>query len=284
METAVIRVSVAPLMAARSTASEQVSQALLGASVVVLEATGRWARVRMEDDYEGWLSRAHLAHASPPAMELVTVTDLWVNLRTRPDYRMPARILACVGSRLPLIDRRPGWLGVALPAGGAGWLEEHRGQVHGPEGFAPRADPGELLETARRFLGVPYLWGGCSPFGLDCSGFVQLVYRLHGARLPRDAGDQAREGEVVLLEAAGPEGCVGPGPGDAVFFHGPDATERITHVGLSLGDGSFIHAAGSDQVRVNRLADAPYAQRLVGARRYLDASASEARHSARGLA
>jgi cell wall-associated NlpC family hydrolase len=290
MEQAVVRVSVSPVLAARSTASEQVTQALLGAGVAVLEAGRRWVRVCMEDGYEGWMSRSHLAIAdfgfsisdwvgsretgsnpkseiqNPKWVEWVTITDLWVNLRTRPDSRMPARILACIGSCLPLAERRPGWLGVMLPAGGMGWLEEHRGQVASREQVPPRPTPEVLLATARRFLGVPYLWGGCSPLGLDCSGFVQLVFRLHGMRLPRDAHQQAEKGSPVPMEAAA--------AGDAVFFGAAKDLGRVVHVGLSMGGEAFIHAAGSDQVRVNRLSDTPYAGRLVAVRRFLALLAS----------
>jgi cell wall-associated NlpC family hydrolase len=265
METASVRVSVAPVQASRSMQAEQVTQALLGASVRIIERSARWARIRMDDDYEGWIARAHLGPDLPHSADWVTMTDLWVNLRTRPDYRMPVRQMAFVGTRLPLLERRPGWLGVTVPSGQPGWVEEHRGQV----GFSeePTAPPiaEQVLATARRFLGVPYLWGGCSPLGLDCSGFVQLVYRLHHIRLPRDADLQAGVGMSIALDQPGAL----PAAGDALFFCSPDARERITHVGMALGDGSFVHAAGGDRVRINRLADVPYGGRLVTARRYL---------------
>lgn len=270
MERMVVRVSVAPVLAARSMSSEQVTQALLGAPVAVLERSARWARIRMEDEYEGWVSSGHLAPAFGERREWVTMTDLWVNLRTRPEYRMPARAVATIGARLPLQAREPGWLGVALPGSGVGWLEEHRGRVEAREVRLPAPTAPELSATARRFLGVPYLWGGCSPWGLDCSGFVQLVYRLHGIRLPRDAGPQAEVGDPVALDrdvAAATGGLV---PGDAVFFHGQEARDRITHVALALGGGNFIHAAGSDRVRIDAWEGSPYAGRVVCARRYLD--------------
>ena len=273
METAVVRVSVAPVLAARTVTSEQVTQALLGAPVQVLARSPRWARIRMQDDYEGWISTAHLGPDPCSALEWVTVTDLWAHLRPRPEYRMPARRVAFIGTRLPLREREPGWLGVALPADGVGWLEAHRGRVHPPGDEPPPPAPEALLATARRFLGVPYLWGGCSPLGLDCSGFVQLVYRLHGVRLPRDAGPQSRAGEPVPPEAVGSAPSDLLAAGDAVFFRSAEEPARIGHVGLALGEGRFIHAAGGDGVRVNDLDDPPYGERLVCARRYLRNSA-----------
>ena len=266
METAAIRVSVAPVLAARSMTAEQVTQALLGATVRVLERTGRWARIRMEDEYEGWIATSHVGPDLPASPEWVTMTDLWVNLRTRPDYRMPARQVAFIGTKLPLRDRQPGWLGAVLPTGQLGWIEEHRGQVQASEEQASAPTTEALLATARRFLGVPYLWGGCSPLGLDCSGFVQLVYRLHGIRLPRDADQQSEVGLTVPVGEA--ERAATLAPADAVFFCSEHARERITHVGLALGDGRFIHAAGGDMARINSLADGAYHERLVAARRY----------------
>jgi cell wall-associated NlpC family hydrolase len=269
METAVVRVSVAPVLAARKQTSEQVTQALLGAPAQVLERRPRWARIRMQDDYEGWIATAHLGPELPPSPEWITITDLWANLRTRPDYRMPARTVAFVGTRLPLREREAHWLGAALPGGGLGWVEAHRGRIHAPEDEPPIPAPEALLATARRFLGIPYLWGGCSPLGLDCSGFVQLVYRLHGVGLPRDADPQARVGQPVALEAADPEPLAQVKAGDAVFFRAAEEPARIGHVGLAAGGGKFIHAAGGDAVRMNDLADPPYGERLVCARRYL---------------
>jgi gamma-D-glutamyl-L-lysine dipeptidyl-peptidase len=271
MERTVIRVSVAPVLAARSMASEQVTQALLGSPVAVLERSARWARIRMEDEYEGWIAGGHLAPSFGERQEWVAITDLWANLRTRPDYRMPARVVAAIGARLPLQARDGGWLGVSLPGGGVGWLEETRGRVEAQDVVRRAPDAVDLLATARRFLGVPYLWGGCSPWGLDCSGFVQLVYRLHGIRLPRDADQQAEVGEPVALGRTGPAGDAELAEGDAVFFHGLEARDRITHVALALGDGRFIHAAGGDRVRIEAWSDSVYTARAVSACRYLGA-------------
>jgi cell wall-associated NlpC family hydrolase len=265
METAVVRVGVAPVLAERRVNSEQVTQAVLAAPVQVIERVQRWARIRMEDGYEGWISTGHLSPEPPPSEEWVTMTDLWVNLRTGPDYRMPARATAFIGTRLPLRQRQTGWLGLGLPAGGIGWIEEHRGRIHDLDDRPLDPSAVVLLTTARRFLGIPYLWGGCSPMGLDCSGFVQLVYRLHGICLPRDAGPQADVGRPVGLHAGG----LSAAPGDAVFFCSVERPEQIGHVGLALGDGQFIHAAGSDCVRINGLTEPPYGERLVCARRYL---------------
>jgi len=117
----------------------------------------------------------------------------------------------------------------------------------------------ELVATARRLLGVPYLWGGMTPLGVDCSGFVSLVYRVHGRVLPRDADLQFDDPESSPVEkdrlAAG----------DLLFF----GKTTITHVGMYMGDGRFIDATTHETpvVREDRLDDPHWAELYKGARR-----------------
>jgi len=240
--------------------SEQVSQALLGMPVRQLGGRDPWRRIETPDGYRGWVAAAAVLPCpegwAPPWVEM---TDLWVNLRAVDDSRAAAAFQAVIGTRLPLTGRSEGWAQVLLPDGRRLWTEARRVRPAGERPLYP-ARPRAVCRTARRFLGIPYLWGGCSPLGLDCSGFVQLVMRLHGVALPRDAHEQARRGEPVEAPAAG----------DLVFF-GPEEA-RITHVGLMLDGERFIHAAGSDRVRVNRLRDPPYAGICRGGRRCLPAA------------
>lgn len=254
-----IRQPVAPMYAACDLLSEQGSQALLGMPVTVLEESAGWGRVLTPDGYRGWVEAAAVGTAPRDwAGPWVEVEDLWANLRRRPDFRLAAVLQAPIGTRLPRRGEHERWTGVLLPDGSEAWTETHRVRAveTGPgRPLSPRA----VCRTARRFLGVPYLWGGCSPQGLDCSGIVQLVLRLHGVRITRDAHEQAAEGDA----------CPNPAAADLVFFHGEGAPERITHVGMLLSGGRFIHASGGDRVRVNRLTDAPYAERVHSFRRFV---------------
>ena len=109
-----------------------------------------------------------------------------------------------------------------------------------------------------RFRGAPYLWGGCTALGIDCSGFVQLVWRLHGIGLPRDAHQQVECGADVPLSAAR--------AGDLLFFR-TDGSSRVAHVAICMEGEQIVHAKGGDGVRMDARAEEPYARLAVAARR-----------------
>jgi gamma-D-glutamyl-L-lysine dipeptidyl-peptidase len=259
-----IRLPVVPMFARPDAASEQVSQALMGMQVEPLEAHPDWERVRTPDGYSGWI-RSDAASEPSEAWSggWCEVKDLWANLRGAPDSKAAAAIHAFVGTRLPLIGARISdggtrWVEVRVPDGRALWTEDQRVIVL--RDSPPRQQTAlAMCRSARRFLGVPYLWGGCSPLGLDCSGFVQLVYRMHGIQLRRDADMQAEQGAAADdLRAA-----------DLVFFGPDDNSARITHVGMMLDARRFIHALGGECVRIDPLDSRRFATRFRFARRYL---------------
>ncbi|MBT6435156.1 MAG: C40 family peptidase [Deltaproteobacteria bacterium] len=129
-----------------------------------------------------------------------------------------------------------------------------------PRSRAPSADT--LLDTARGFLGTPYVWGGVGRRGLDCSGFVNAVYARHGYDLPRVSRDQFRVGVKTPRSRLA--------PGDLLFFVTQPGTKKITHVGMYVGDNEFIHAArGKGKVTYDRLTSRYYSARFAGARRFL---------------
>jgi cell wall-associated NlpC family hydrolase len=195
--------------------------------------------------------------------QVAEVTSLMANLYREPDVTTARpKLQAALGTRLEVAPGRASerWLSVRLPDGELAYLQ--RGDVRLGDARTPRSRGTEtdLVATARRFLGVPYLWGGMTPHGVDCSGFVSRVYLVNGVTLLRDADLQFNDpkGEVVERDALR--------PGDLLFF---GSTKKITHVGMYEGDGRFIHATthGSPVVQESDLSDPHWTGLYQGARR-----------------
>ena len=267
---AVVVVSVENMYSAADDTKDVVSQATLGQTVAVLQEQGAFVRVRTPDRYEGWLPRAALA-AYPDAAasryaasgRLVEVTSLMANLYREADVSTARPLLqAPLATRLEVeAEHGERWLAVRLPGGGSAYVQ--RGDVRPVAAEAPRrrGTPAELVATARRFMGVPYLWGGMTARGIDCSGLASRVYHANGVDLPRDADMQFEDANAAPVARGALR------PGDLVFF-GRDA-KHITHVGMYLGKGRFVNATTHEtpMVREDRLAD-PYWSRIYrGARR-----------------
>jgi cell wall-associated NlpC family hydrolase len=268
---AVVVAAVENMYSAGDESADVVSQATLGQVVEVLEANGAFARVRAPDRYEGWLLRAALAEYADRAApryarsgRVVEVTSLMANIYRDPDVTTARpKALAPLATRLEVAGDGPSerWLAVRLPAGDAGYVQSGDVKPVDPASPRPRGTREDLVATARRFLGVPYLWGGTTVHGIDCSGFVSRVYQANGVDIPRDAALQFQDPNAASVE----RGALAAG--DLVFF-GEDV-QSITHVGLYLGDGRFINATTHETpvVREDRLDDPHWSSIYQGARR-----------------
>jgi hypothetical protein len=260
---AIVSHNVAPMWSEPEGGSEQVSQALFGERVRMLGEEGGLTQVQTPDGYCGWARREHLTPCSeetryPAPGREARVEALFLPVLNAPDDRAERRTLLTFGCCVELDDLSDGaYAPIRLPDGQIAYARRDGLQV------GTEREPPSLIETARRFLGVPYLWGGRSPFGIDCSGFTQRVYERCGCLLPRDAYLQAREGILHPVES---ERLLA---GDLVFFCSDrDPRGRgITHVGIALGDGRFIHASASRGVAVTPLTQPPYDQQFRCARR-----------------
>lgn len=249
--------------------SDVVSQALLGARLVELDREGAWAKIKGDDDYPGWVQLGFLrtlenGERYPPALEsgkVVEVDALGANIFSEPSVTKHAPLMTVpYGVRLERINGGKDskrWLEVRLPDRRSGWIQS--GDV--------RSDLKPLsldasLDLARRFLGVNYTWGGASSFGFDCSGFTQTILRSRGVLMPRDARIQAAwSGLSEVVDRAQLQ------PGDLLFFR--EESPAITHTGIYLGNGSFIHDSTSRRpcVQISDLAEAGWSKSLVAMRR-----------------
>jgi hypothetical protein len=265
----VVQVPVADMHSRPSEEADVVSQALYGVNVTILEQVTGWARVRTPDDYSGWMSRDSLVERreGPYAANgrVALVTSLFANIYREPDIRRrrPELTLA-FETRLEVIEGSPAedrWVRVRLVDGRQAWVQ--RGDVWLEE---RPLSLDETLALARRFVGLPYLWGGTSTFGFDCSGFTQMLARRRGVLMPRDSLPQSR------WEGSEPVAPQDLRPGDLLYFG--DSPEKVNHTGMYLGGGEFIHATsqGRPMVQISRLDESPWSERLVGSRRLKTAS------------
>jgi gamma-D-glutamyl-L-lysine dipeptidyl-peptidase len=263
---AVVRKPAANMYSAATEQADVVSQAIYGSNVALLEEKGGWARVRTADDYAGWMPETSFwrlpAGQKPYAAEgrVAQVEALFANLYQEPDVTRHQPVLTVPFETRLLILAEPKdnqrWLEVRLVDGGAAWVQ--RGDVT----FETAAVPvPAVIALSKRFLGLPYLWGGTSTFGFDCSGFVQMLCRRRGVLIPRDAQPQAEWSGFAPVERKELQ------PGDLLYFG--KAAGGITHTGMYLGDGQFISATTHNQpvVRIDRLDDPYWSQLLVAARR-----------------
>lgn len=263
---AVVRKPAANMYSAATERADVVSQATYGSSVALLEDKGSWARVRTADDYTGWMPEASFRRLSagqkPYAAEgrVGQVKALFANLYQEPDVTRHQPVLTVpFETRLEILAESKDnqrWLEVRLVDGGAAWIQ--RGDV--TFDTAPMPLP-EVIALSKRFLGLPYLWGGTSTFGFDCSGFVQMLCRRRGILIPRDAQPQAAWGGFEPVQRQNLQ------PGDLLYFG--KSAGKITHTGMYLGDGQFISATAHNQpaVRIDRLDDPYWSQMFVAARR-----------------
>ena len=262
----VVVVPVANMYSSPSDKSDVVSQAIYGSNVILLVARGEWAKIETDDRYKGWTPSRFLRliqHGAgyATAGPAVQVESLFANVYYEADVARHKPVLTIpFGVRLELIaegkGKDEGWLQVRLPDKRSAWIQTSDA-VSDPQ---PLTIP-ESIELAKRFLGLPYLWGGRSSYGFDCSGFTQMLVRARGANMPRDADQQATWKGVLPVKR---DDLL---PGDLLFFG--SALSKITHTGMYIGDGEFIHAAtaGHPVVQISRVDDQPWTRLLVACRR-----------------
>lgn len=237
-----------------SYSSETVSQTLLGTPVKVLEKQGGWLRVQMPDRYIGWINGAVQSVTEDElrvynrSQKIIVTAFTTRSFEQSDEKSLPVSDLV-MGNLLELTGDKGGFFQVKYPDGRAAFVKKSNAKKTSEWLKNIKLTQKSIVSLAMQFMGVPYVWGGTSSKGLDCSGFTKTVYFNHGIILPRDASQQALTGKLV--DDKGDFDKLQPG--DLVFF-GTKATdenpkERVIHVGIYIGGKRFIHA--SDYVRIN---------------------------------
>ena len=226
----VCNLSIIPLRIEPSDRSEIVSQVLFGEHFEVVEQNKQWARIKLHyDNYEGWVDSKQFQNITKLQFDtlsdepIVLNSDLIEYIITPNNSLMPIPL----GASLSFLNHKD--------------INVDNFDFEGTKinGFKPKSN---LINTSFMYLNAPYLWGGKTPFGIDCSGFTQMVYKLNGYHLLRDASQQSLQGEALsFIEESE--------PGDLAFFDNEEG--KIIHVGIIMDDNYIIHASG--KVRIDRL-------------------------------
>jgi hypothetical protein len=225
MKYGICNLSIVPLRAEAADSSELVTQVLYGDVFKVLESRKKWSRIRLAfDSYEAWIDNKQFLFIEEEnyndiSRQTPIVCEDLVDMVSTKDNQMLSIVMGSSLNGLAILN-------------------------HDFEGSSVEAKfaKDNLINTALLYLNTPYLWGGKTPFGIDCSGFTQMVYKLNGYPLKRDASQQVEQGEALsFIEESE--------PGDLAFFD--NAEGDITHVGIIMKDNYIIHAHG--KVRIDRL-------------------------------
>jgi len=245
---AIVRVSVAHLRREPKHAAEMVDQSIMGNVLRLLKRYKSWYLVQTHYGYLGWMTKYSFVRTNEAGVEQWQSSKrLMVNWPVDRIYSAPSEtsVPVCdvvLNCSLKEIAPQGRWVKVETPDQRQGYiLKKHIGPWVGRKD-ATLVKPEEVVQTAYQLMGIPYLWGGNSAKGSDCSGFTQTIFRHNGIQLPRDARQQALIGREIIPK----QDFSNVQPGDLLFF---GLGQRITHVGMSLGGYKFIHQ--DREVRIN---------------------------------
>ena len=227
---AICNLAIIPLRAEPNDRSEIVSQVLFGEHFEIIETQNQWSKIRLQfDDYEGWVDSKQYQIISEKSFKDLSKDAIILNSDLVEYVSTPSNVL------IPIP------LGASLSFLHHNEINTENFEFEGMRisGIKSKKD---LINTAFMYLNAPYLWGGKTPFGIDCSGFTQMVYKLNGHKLLRDASQQSSQGDALsFIEESE--------PGDLAFFDNEEG--RIIHVGIIMENNYIIHASG--KVRIDQL-------------------------------
>ena len=225
MQYGICNLGIVPIRLEPSDTSEMVTQALYGDVFKVLEQRKKWSRIRFAfDNYEGWIDNK----------QYIEIEESDYVALSKSDIKLSKDLIEFVTDTANNLYPIP----VGSDLNGLALLQHNfDGSI-----LSEINSKSAIITSSFLYLNAPYLWGGKTPFGIDCSGFTQMVYKLNGYKLYRDASEQATQGEALsFIEESE--------PGDLAFFD--NAEGNIVHVGIIMEDHYIIHAHG--KVRIDRL-------------------------------
>jgi beta-lactamase class A len=276
---AVVTAAVQDLYVRPDETSSVDDQVILGERVEILEDAAGFARVRTAAGEVAWIPESALRRGDAPApagAEVVRVTSNFAHIYATPSFTKQKPLLrAPVGAEMAFSDFLEGkegekysWVRVVLPDGRVGFVARTDVALVPFEENPPLRSPPEWLAFGRRFLGAPYMWGGTTPLGFDCSGLVQRIFREHGVLLKRNSYEQAFQDPQLI-----PVSLEALRPGDLLFFGTED---RIDHEAMWLGDGTVLQSTrhGVPGVQVTPF-DSPFLKPLFRYARRLKTSSNE---------
>lgn len=259
---ALVCVSVAQLREEPRHSAQLVDQNIMGKILQLLKNEKGWYLVQTEYGYIGWMRRESFYRTDQEGIrswkeaDKVKATQLFPFIYSKPDEQSGPVTDVVLNATLRLEGKSGEWTKVSTPDGRVGFIKSQFVSQNIEQKIPPEKLRNTIIETARSMMGFPYLWGGNSSKGNDCSGFTQTVFKANGVDILRDANQQAREGEEIIPDDTFSNIL----PGDLLFF---GSGERITHVGISMGGAEFIHQSGD--VHTNSLN--PQAENYSGYRR-----------------
>lgn len=248
----IINISTCALRASANYSAEMVTQALMGMPVKIIERDG-WYRIQTPDNYLAWTHRVgihpvtleELSAWNSAEKVIVTAHHGWVYASPKEGSEVISDVAG--GCRLRHIGQKGKFYRVAYPDGREGYIAKSISTTEREWRASLKQDAESIVATAKTMHGIPYLWGGTSAKGADCSGFVRTTLFMHDIIIPRDASQQAYTGEHIDIAADFSNLQVG----DLIFF-GQKATatrrERVVHVAIYIGQKRFIHSQGDVRI------------------------------------
>ncbi|MBZ0199551.1 MAG: C40 family peptidase, partial [Ignavibacteriaceae bacterium] len=252
----IINISVANIRTKPENSAELATQALLGTPLKVYKKKGGWFLVQTPDDYIGWLDDDGFCSVNKKQIDeykncekIIVANNYGVSFSERDEKSIPVSDIVA-GDILKFVNDDGSFTGVEYPDGRLAYIPSNNVQDYSNWLKQLTVTQDKLVDDAKSMMGLPYLWGGTSIKGVDCSGFTKTIYFLNGVMLPRDASQQVNVGELIDTK----NGFDNLQPGDLLFFGTKETEtkkEKVVHVGMYIGNKEFIHSSG--MVRINSL-------------------------------